>query len=105
MTSSVTLTIFGAFVLGALVCGTVFATVEYFRGKPAYDGDAVVAAWTYALGAQPGDALTRRTRIDMIERLALLREPWCIDVLHAAQAEERDDSVQRAIRDALNALS
>ena len=44
-------------------------------------------------------------RLDMIERLAMLGEPWCIDTLKQAAAEESDATISNAVRSALQALS
>lgn len=40
-------------------------------------------------------------RIDMVSRLELVGERWCVDALHAALDEESDPQVNAAARDAL----
>jgi hypothetical protein len=61
------------------------------------DAASTAMAWTIALGV-PGDApLDVATRIDMVERLAMLGEPWCVAVLQSAALEERDIRVRAVI--------
>ena len=43
------------------------------------------------------EALDAVTRIDMIERLAFIGEPWCVEILTAASVQEHDPSVRAAI--------
>ena len=56
-------------------------------------------AWTQALGME--GELDVPTRVDMIERLAMLGEPWCIDALKRAAKEEKNPQVVYAIEHAL----
>ncbi|HKE37189.1 MAG TPA: hypothetical protein VKB39_07150 [Candidatus Baltobacteraceae bacterium] len=42
--------------------------------------------------------------MDLIERLALIGQPWCIDALRAATKEERDPQVRKAIDTAWRTL-
>ena len=55
--------------------------------------------WTRAFGDE--GKLDYTTRIDMIERLAMIGEPWCIDALEQALHEERDARVHKAAENAL----
>lgn len=41
------------------------------------------------------------TRLDMIERMAMLHEPWCLEALRIAAREERHRDLKRAARKAL----
>jgi hypothetical protein len=54
-----------------------------------------------AAGVEQGALCDTATRIDFVERLALVGAPWCVEVLHAAQRDERDPSVRKAIQMAL----
>jgi hypothetical protein len=53
----------------------------------------------------PDDApLDVASRIDMVERLAIVGQPWCVDVLTTAAREEDDPRVSEAIAVALRTL-
>jgi hypothetical protein len=96
LSSSETIGLFGIiFVIGAIMFGI---GNRLLRGRD----DQRVLAWTLALGAPPDQPLDVETRLDVVERLALLHEPWCIDALRAASLEERDEAVAAAIRRALD---
>ena len=41
------------------------------------------------------------TRIDMVERLAMVGQPWCVDQLAKIRDEDPDDSVREAANAAL----
>ena len=60
-------------------------------------------SWTDAVTGT-GDALDSATRIDMIERLALVGEPWCIAAIKAATETDDDAAVRDAAARALRAL-
>jgi hypothetical protein len=57
--------------------------------------------WPRAVGVTPEDVADPAMRLEMVQRLAFLRQPWCMDTLRAAQLEERDLRVAMAIREAL----
>jgi hypothetical protein len=59
--------------------------------------------WTQALGVPAGEPLDVAARLDMVERLALVGQPWCADLLRAAAREERDPAMRAAIAAALPA--
>lgn len=67
-------------------------------------GAAAAVSWTGAVTGT-GDALDSATRIDMIERLALVGEPWCIAAIKAAAETEDDAPVRDAAARALRALT
>ncbi len=60
------------------------------------------ASWT-GLVTGTDDAFDRATRIDMIERLALVGEPWCIAAIKAAAETDEDAAVRNAAGRALRA--
>ena len=62
-----------------------------------------MVAWANAVTGTD-DALDTATRIDIIERLVLVGEPWCIDVIRAAAETENDAPVRDAAARALHAL-
>ena len=47
------------------------------------------------------EALSWELRIDIIERLALVAQPWCVDLLARALQEEIDPAVRDAAERAL----
>jgi len=61
------------------------------------------ASWT-GLVTGTDDALDSATRIDMIERLALVGEPWCIAAIKAAAETDGDAPVRDAAGRVLRAL-
>ncbi len=70
------------------------------REPPAEPG---AQPWTAAV-AGTDDALDSATRIDMIERLALVGEPWCIAAIKAAAETDDDAPVRDAAARVLRAL-
>jgi len=67
-------------------------------------GTAGAVSWTGAVTGTD-DALDSATRIDMIERLALVGEPWCIAAIKAAAETDGDAAVRDAASRILRALS
>ena len=57
--------------------------------------------WTVALGAPADTKLDTKLRVEMVERLAMIGEPWCADALRAAANEDQDPEVDAAISAAL----
>ncbi|HUZ50397.1 MAG TPA: hypothetical protein VMW12_11795 [Candidatus Dormibacteraeota bacterium] len=64
---------------------------------------ARAVSWT-SLVTGTDDALDSATRTDMIERLALVGEPWCIAAIKAAAETDDDAPVRDAAGRALRAL-
>ncbi|MBV8490454.1 MAG: hypothetical protein JO199_07995 [Candidatus Eremiobacteraeota bacterium] len=96
----------GLFALGTLIVARVRERAwksSYAAPSHTLPSSAEAMRWTEALGAPPGELLEVADRVDMIERLAILGEPWCKDVLHDAAREERDPVVIAAVDEALNA--
>jgi hypothetical protein len=55
--------------------------------------------WTQ--GFAPAEALSLDDRIDMIERLAMVGAPWCVETLELALREERNAYAREAAENAL----
>lgn len=90
-----------AFIVGVLLFGISTSMLRSSR-----DESAPVIATAPAWPQLVDDSLTgagRQLRLDMVERLSIIGEPWCVDVLRAAMAQERDATVRSAITDALGA--
>ena len=62
-------------------------------------------AWIEAAGIEKGGSCDAATRIELVERLTLVGQPWCVELLQTAQRDERDPSVRAAIESALKSLS
>jgi hypothetical protein len=72
------------------------------RGRAASTTDGVrTARWTQSFGIPSDVALDDATRLDMIDRLAMLAEPWCFDALREAALEEHEPQIAGAIAAAL----
>ena len=60
---------------------------------------ATAITWTQAVSGT--DSLPWELRLDLIERLAIVGQPWCADMLTLALAEETDavvlDAAERAL--------
>lgn len=56
--------------------------------------------WTRAI-VDNDERVDAATRLDMIERLAIVGEPWCVTVLNDALAQERDETLRDAADRAL----
>jgi hypothetical protein len=61
---------------------------------PAWDG------WAREIGGVD-EPVDRWTRLDMIERLAIVGEPWCVETLERAREEDSDASIRDAADSAL----
>jgi hypothetical protein len=56
--------------------------------------------WTADL-AGTNEVIARELRVDMIERLAMIGEPWCVELLERARTQDPDTSVRDAAENAL----
>lgn len=57
-----------------------------------------------AAGVDDAASCDDAARIELIERLAFVGEPWCLDALRAAAKEERNPVVRKALDDAWRSL-
>lgn len=101
--SNNTVVIAGAFVIGALVftIGTLMVQRER-RGEIETRLEPVLSLppWTAEL-AGTSDAVAIDLRVDMVERLAMIGEPWCAALLERARASDPDVVVRDAADNAL----
>src|SRR5512146_518374 len=65
---------------------------------------AVAAPWTRSV-IESNESLDVATRVDMIERLAMVGQAWCVAVLQRALHDDRDASVRDAADRALLVIS
>jgi hypothetical protein len=87
------------FVFGALVFALGTAMVRR-PVVPTPSAPEAATPWTADL-AGTNDLLHVSLRIDMVERLAMIGEPWCVTMLERAQAEDADQTVRDAADSAL----
>ncbi len=100
LSSNPALGIFAAlFLLGALffAAGTWLARRE--RVAPVSLPVAPIT-WTQAV-ANSDETFAPQLRLDMIERLAMVGQEWCVEVLQRARIEETDPAIADAIERAL----
>lgn len=69
------------------------------------NGGGTQPTWIEAAGVKKGDSCDAAARIELVERLAFVGQPWCVEVLQSAQHDERDPSVCAAIKAAQAQLS
>lgn len=68
------------------------------------NGDARFT-WIEAAGIAQDESCDAAARRELVDRLTVVGQPWCVEVLHLALREERDRSVRKAIRFALTIMS
>lgn len=100
-----TLVLVAAFVLGAVLFAMGTLLVRRERAATSADEAAAEPAlahvpWTAEL-AGTNEVIARDLRVDMIERLAMIGEPWCVELLERACAQDPDVAVRDAAERAL----
>jgi hypothetical protein len=89
----------GVFVAGAVLFGLGNRMTARAR-KASSNG----VLWTQAVAPAGASTLDLAMRVDMIERLALLGEPWCVEILKQAAREERDPRIVATLASVLPAF-
>ena len=89
-----------------LIAGVMLFIVGsiFLRDKQTAAAEATIAQWVQSIGYDEEAPVDAAARIEIVERLSLLGEPWCLETLRAAEREEQDPAVSRAISKALSAL-
>jgi hypothetical protein len=90
-------------VAGAILLAAAVIFIQAYSFEAPRRADAA-ADWLQSLGVAPDAAPSAAERIEMVQRLALVREPWCREVLHEAARQERDPDVLAAIDRVLSTL-
>jgi hypothetical protein len=88
--------------------GTILyaASKIYSHARSLVPGDgAAQPTWMEAAGIDESELCDAVARIELVERLALVGQPWCVELLHTALRDERDRFVRTAIKTALETLS
>ena len=81
--------------------GLLLAVASLFLPRPRVPAAAAsTITWTKSVMDEGGN-LSDQTRLDLVERLGILAEPWCVDILKQAQREEHDPAIRYAIEHAL----
>jgi hypothetical protein len=70
---------------------------------PERDDEPLPGLWAHLVATEEGP-LAVQDRIDMVSRLEMVGEKWCLDALHSATQEEQDPHVNAAVHAALTRL-
>jgi hypothetical protein len=65
-----------------------------------YEDEPLPGLWAHLVATEEGP-LDVQDRLDMVTRLEMVGEKWCVDALHSATQEEQDSQVNAAVRAAL----
>jgi hypothetical protein len=68
--------------------------------EPARDEEPLADLWSHLVTTEEGP-LDVSDRLDMVARLEMVGEKWCVDALTSAVDEEKDPQVNAAVRAAL----
>lgn len=86
----------------AIAALSIAVVAIYLRARTIEAMYTTVPEWPRTLGedqiADPAE------RIELVQRLAIVAQPWCLDALRVAAKEERHPDVRKAIRDAWRTL-
>jgi hypothetical protein len=88
-----------AFVVGLLLYGIGTSMLRSLRVQ---NGDRKTVTWPRLVDESLTNA-NRNLRLDLVERLSIIGQPWCADILRQALEEESDGSIKAAITNALSA--
>jgi hypothetical protein len=97
LSTNVDIAIVVAFVVGLLLYGI---GTSMMRSMRAQTGNGKTSAWTQLVDESLKDA-DPQLRLDIVDRLSIIGEPWCVDVLRQAFKDENDAGVKAAISSAL----
>jgi hypothetical protein len=68
------------------------------------EDEPLPALWAHLVATEDGP-LNVQDRLDMVARLEMVGEKWCVDALESATREEQDPQVNAAVRAALARLT
>jgi hypothetical protein len=91
-----------AFVVGLLLFGIGSSMLRSAKDQAARPPKPASPQWPTLIDETLNDA-DKMLRLDMIERLSIVRSEWSRDILARARAQERDPDVLSAIDIALHA--
>jgi hypothetical protein len=97
--TSVDIAIAVALVIGLLLYGIGTSMLRSMRTQT---GNGKTSAWTQLVDESLKDA-DPQLRLDIVERLSIIGEPWCTDILRQAFKDENDAGVKAAISASLGA--
>ncbi|MBV8154769.1 MAG: hypothetical protein JO029_16315 [Candidatus Eremiobacteraeota bacterium] len=75
----------------------------HLRARRLEDACNAVPEWPRAFGYEDGTC-DWQARVELIERLTIVAQPWSVDALRSATNEERDPRVREAIDAAWQSL-
>ncbi len=97
MSTNVDIAIAVAFVVGLLLYGI---GTSMLRSLHIQNGNGTTASWPRLVDESLTNA-DRQLRLDIVERLSIIGEPWCVDILRQAMKDENDADIRSAISNAL----
>jgi hypothetical protein len=100
VSTSVDIAILVAFVVGLLLYGI---GTSMLRSQRAQSPNVKAVTWPRLVDESLNDA-DPQLRLDIVERLGIIGEPWCADILHQAMEQEDDAGVKSAISSTLSSL-
>lgn len=92
---------FGTFAALFLLGAALFVLGTWLARRPRAAQPLPEPAITWTREVAGAEALTWELRMDLIERLAIVAQPWCVDLLTLALKEETDTVVRDAAERAL----
>jgi hypothetical protein len=81
----------------------VAAQPEVIDVPQRYEDDPLPDLWAHLVATEDGP-LDVKDRLDMVARLEMVGEKWCVDALNSATREEQDPIVNAAVRATLTRL-
>jgi hypothetical protein len=100
VSTNVDIAIVVAFVVGLLLYGI---GTSMLRSQRAQNGNIKSVTWPRLVDESLTQADTQ-LRMDIVERLGIIGEPWCADILRQAIEQEDDAGVKSAISSTLSSL-
>ena len=100
----------GILIVIVAIVGAIAATIVRTRNEKSSDkpnepdvSKPVEDLWARLVATEEG-RLDVRDRLDMVARLEMVGEKWCVDALRSATHEEHDPQVNAAVRATLTRL-
>jgi hypothetical protein len=97
LSTNVDIAILVAFVVGLLLYGIGTSMLRSLR---VHNGDRKGVTWPQLVDESLTSA-NSDLRLDLVERLGIIGQPWCDDILRQAVQQESDSKVREAILRAL----
>ena len=76
----------------------------YARARAHHEAHTTIPDWPKTLGFDDGVPFDAAARVELVERLTIIAEPWCLDALREAMKEEKHPQVRKALNEAWKSL-